>query len=118
MLIATVLILLTDFPSMQIVLSLQLSLFNFVYITWFLPFDQPFLNVMEIFNEMSVFGTTIIISNFAGTLDDHIDFKYSMGWVFIAFLALNIMVQLFVITSISVYNLVKRFKNKICKKSD
>jgi hypothetical protein len=97
-------IFLESLPIIQVQVLFGTSLAAIVYLIRFKPFDLPLLNRLEIFNELCLYlmsypcllFTDIQINEMASS--SH--FKYSMGWVVVGGVLLNISINMLIMLSI------------------
>ena len=67
-----------------------------VYIVWIKPFEETFMNNLEIFNEICILIVSLHLYLFTFFVPDP-TIQYSVGWSIVIFTILNILVNMMVI---------------------
>jgi len=95
-LFAALLVFSGDYPYIQLMLSIIVTMLVICYILVTRPFEEALLNKMEFFNELSVLIASYIILLFSPFLDDY-NLIYKMGWLMIGIVSFNLIVNMLVI---------------------
>ena len=85
------------------------------YLAGVMPFEKKYQNYLEIFNELCILGATYHLITFTNYVDNS-DLQYNSGWSIIAITTLDILVNMIVIMTLSIKDLiatVKALKAKI-----
>jgi hypothetical protein len=116
-----VLILLSDFPGIQVILKLLMTLLSMVYVLKTKPHDEKFTNKLEVANEVCILlfdYHLIMLMSRPLTSDIDPETMFNLGWSFIGVFVFF----LFVNMSILVYNSLKAaftkwYKKRVLKKA-
>jgi len=59
------------------------------------PYEDPFQNKLEVFNELFVLLSTYLILLFSPFLDN-MNIKYNIGWVLVGIVCLNMVINMLI----------------------
>jgi hypothetical protein len=85
---------LNGYPVLQVNLMIVQSLSFVVYLIVAKPFEDPKINRIEIFNELSILFITYPSLLFTGYFNADVDLQYKAGWAMIIMIFGNIAVNL------------------------
>ncbi|TNV87652.1 hypothetical protein FGO68_gene11871 [Halteria grandinella] len=94
---AATIIFLHDNPMAQVNVTFYTSLLMISYLVHAQPFEEPQLNYLEIFNEITFLMLTYPVLLFTGYMDADAEFQYNIGWSMILTIILNVVVNFIVI---------------------
>ena len=84
------------FSSTNHLLQLAIQIYSSIallgYILMIMPFEDPLLNYMELFNESSILATSYFLLAFTDFVPEA-ETRYTIGWVFSGVVALNLVVN-------------------------
>lgn len=110
-----VLILMSDFPSIQILLKIVMTLISMSYVLKVKPHDEPIMNRMEIVNEVCIlifdYHLILLMSKPGGENMDP-EMMFNLGWSFVGVFC----IFLFTNMSLLVYNSLRGMYMKWYKK--
>lgn len=109
---------LNGYPVLQVNLMLVQSLSFVVYLIVAKPFEDPKINRIEIFNELSILFITYPSLLFTGYFNADVDLQYKAGWAMIIMIFGNIAVNLIFVVKENyraVKQLCRRLVWKVCK---
>ena len=94
------------------------SLFMVIYLISVMPFKHYALNLLEIFNECCILAVGYTLIPLSDAVDDYL-VKWNFGWVLLAIIVLNIIVNiLFLIKGMkdAAFDFCKRRRDRILRK--
>ncbi len=100
--------------------NVVISLFSTVYIATSKPFNDPFFNGQEIFNEICILLCSYCLMFFTDNMEDP-TFKYMVGWVLIGITLFNILLNgLILLKAIvtSIILLIKHLRKRCYRKKE
>lgn len=83
----------TGSPILQIFTQFFCCLLMLLYLVDVRPLNSPFLNKMELFNEVTLLACSYFLFAFTDFVGDA-TLRYSLGWGFISLIGLNVAVNL------------------------
>ncbi len=86
-------LLLTEWPLVQLNLLYVQSIIVLVYLIHSRPFEDPLMNRLEIFNELSIMVVSYASLVFTGITENE-EIMYQTGWVVIIAILINILVNM------------------------
>eukprot|EP00347_Sterkiella_histriomuscorum_P019592 403341040 len=101
-----------NIPFVQIQTLILSSMVVITYLGASKPFENMFNTKLEIFNEICILGAAYHLITLTDYQPDP-DMQYSAGWSLVALTVFNMLVNIIIMVSISLVNLVKKFK--VCK---
>mmetsp|Transcript_27971 Transcript_27971/g.42294 ORF Transcript_27971/g.42294 Transcript_27971/m.42294 type:complete len:228 (+) Transcript_27971:96-779(+) len=111
LILVTILIFLRHQVFFQCLIISHLSILNLVYLTYFRPFESHSQNRIEIFNEFTVFLSSMTINSFLnGGVE--LTFREFTGWMLIGISCLNIIVNLLLLGGQTLSDLVGHLHSK------
>lgn len=111
-------VILTNWPFLQIQTLILQSIFMIIFITTVKPFEDSFMNKLELFNELCILGVSyhlILFTNFNPDVNN----QYLAGWSIIGITMLNVITNMSIMIGKSVIRLLQTIKRVIikCKES-
>ena len=101
-----------DYPVLQIQLMGLLCTLMMTYVAAIQPFKHRELNIMEIFNEFCILGCIYCLFGFTDVVTDS-GVKYNLGWVAVAIVILNIIVNIVNMIIMTCRALIPKIKKKL-----
>ena len=96
-----------NYPAAQIMLMMVNSLVSLTYLITFKPFESNVTNTLEIVNEVFIMVSVYHLIGFSDFVTDPY-LKYYIGWSINLLVVLQILINTFVISGISLLNLFKK----------
>jgi hypothetical protein len=98
-------VILNEHPSVQIVVFLNQVILTMIYIILVRPFEEPLLNLLEIFNECSILVNAyhlVAFTDYLPNIEQNDTLKAQVGLSMIAFTGLNVGVNTLVMMYMTV----------------